>query len=247
MSGHDLVRNMRAGGKSAQTESGRGGGRDNWLVFAVLLVAVGLLGYFGIAWWVKQRAPEPPAAPSVAVASAPAEPAAWTEKDTAQCRAFANKAGSAPIPSEMTLAVRSVTDGFGVMASYLECQLTTKITRLCSPEAKAVLVGQVNDYLARTDLITTGLHLQGAPMAVLGEMFGGEISAGSSIYDIEKDSTFAYMKMYNDRVVLGLKKLAQGGLIEASDFGSFMGMGVPAVITEMIGSIKPERRGCALR
>jgi hypothetical protein len=142
------------------------------------------------------------------------------------------------------MANPSVTDGFGVMASFVECNLTTKETRLCDPKAKAAVVAQVNDYLSRVDIITTGLHLQGAPMAVLGEMFGGEISAGSGIYDIEKDATLAYMKIYNDRIVVALRSLARDGLLQESDFGAFMGVGVPSSITAAIGKVTAERHVC---
>lgn len=235
MSGNKLAQAMRDTKKLPRAGAGAGGWVDR-LIAALAVIAIGGLG---LVWWTAR--PDPPPA----AMTAPAGQAAWTPEDTAHCRAYAQKAGSAPVPADMMLANRAVTDGFGIMASMLECQLATKIARLCSADEKAVLVEAVKDYLGRMDLIVTGLHVQGAPMAILGEMLGGEVGAGSAIYDMEKQDTFAFIDMYDARVARRLKALARAGLIQAGDFGSFMGMGVPGRITAAIGSVTAEKRACA--
>ena len=132
------------------------------------------------------------------------------------------------------------------MATMIECRLSTKSARFCDPKEKAALVAMINDYLGRVDLIRLGLGVQGAPMAVLGEMFGGEVQAGSGIYNIEKDGTFAVMKVYHDRIAAALRKLARDGIVSATDFAGFMGTGVPKTISEVFKDVTPERQVCTV-
>jgi len=240
MSGNKLAQAMR----DAHALPRAANPKESWINLAVVAVTVAALGGLGVAWWTTQGAP-PPETPMRVGPAAPVAAMAWTPEDAARCRAFANKAGSQPVPPEMALAIPSVTDGFGIMASLLECELTTKMARFCSSGEKAALVDRVNDYLGRTDLLVTGLHVQGAPMAVLGEMFGGEISAGSGMYEMQKADTLAFIEMYDGRVTKGLKALAEAGFIQAADFGGFMGMGVPARIGTLLGGVTARKSGCA--
>jgi hypothetical protein len=102
----------------------------------------------------------------------------------------------------------------------------------------------VNDYLMRVDLVVAGLNLEGAPMAIMGEMMGGEVAFGSAVHDMMKEDTIAVMRHYHKGVADGLKSLAQRGVITAGDFGAFMGYGVPKSITEILGGIEPTSRLC---
>lgn len=243
MSGRDLVRGVRDGAKPPSAP-GQGLGLVDLALTALAIVAVGALAYFGYATWFSPHAPQLQATPPALVATVSAPEAVWTDDDTSRCRAKARAAADDEVPMEAALASRAVTDGFGPMATMIECRIVTKSTRFCDPEQKAALVAMINDYLARVDMIRLGMGVQGAPMAVLGEMFGGEIKAGSGIYDIEKDGTFAFMNIYHDRIVAALRRLGRDGLVSASDFATFMGTGVPAAITEMFDGVVPERQAC---
>jgi hypothetical protein len=124
------------------------------------------------------------------------------------------------------------------------CKITTKSARFCDPVEKKALVAMVNDYLMRIDLVVAGLSLEGAPMAIMGEMLGGEVAVGSAIHDMVKEDTLAVMRHYHKGVADGLKSLAQRGVVTVSDFASFMGYGIPKPIDEMLGGILPTSRIC---
>lgn len=243
MSGRDLVRDVRSTAK-LPSAPGQGLGIVDLVVTALAIVAVGSLAYFGYAAWFAPHAPQP-ATPPALIAAGTTPEVAWTDEDTSRCRAKARAAADAKMPADVILANRSVTDGFGPMATMIECRIATKSTRFCNPEEKAGLVAMINDYLGRVDMIRLGMGVQGAPMAVLGEMFGGEVQAGSGIYEIEKDGTFAFMRVYHDRIAAAMRRLGRDGIVSATDFSTFMGSGVPASITEMFDGVVPERQVCA--
>ena len=243
MSGRDLVRGARSLEAPAYKQVQRNGLVD-LLIGAVAVVAVGAFAYFGYGAWFAPRTPPPPPAAKVELASvAPAD--AWTDKDTARCNAAARAAADAPLPSEMMLANTTIAEGFAAMATRLECRITTKIARFCDPREKAALVATIDDYLGRVDVIRLGLGVEGAPMAVLGGAFGGEIAAGSEMYNMEKDATFTLMDFYHAKVAAGLKALGRRGIVAASDFGGFMGMGVPLTISEIFKGVSADHPICA--
>lgn len=241
MSGRDLVRDVRSTAKPAAV-AGQGLGMLDLLVTALAVVAVGCLAYFGYATWMAPRAPQS-GPPAQLVASI--DPAlSWTDADTARCRSKAVASSDDDVPADAMFANRAVTDGFGPMATMIACRIATKSLRFCDPGEKAGLVAMINDYLARVDMIRLGLGVQGAPMAVLGEMFGGEVQAGSGIYQMEKDGTFAFMQVYHARITTALQRLGRDGIASPADFAAFMGAGVPASITEMFGGVQAERQAC---
>lgn len=244
MSGRDLVRDVRSTAKPSAVP-GQGLGIVDLVVTALAIVAVASLAYFGYATWFGHRAPQPQATPPTELVASIDPAMAWTDDDTARCRAKARAASDDEMPAEAMFANRAVTDGFGPMATMIECRIATKSTRFCDPKEKAALVAMINDYLARVDIIRLGMGVQGAPMAVLGEMFGGEIEAGSGVYNMEKDGTFAFMQVYHSRIAEALKRLGRDGLLSAADFATFMGTGVPSTITEIFDGVTPERHACA--
>jgi hypothetical protein len=255
MSGRDLVRDLRSIETPPPKQSARGVVVDV-LIGAIAVLAVASFGYFGYAAWLAPHAaapravaavagPEPqpiPKAPKPAPASADA---GWTEADASRCQAAARAAAENPeVPPEAMLAQRSVTEGFAGLATRVECQITTKVARFCAPEGKAQLVAMVQDYLDRRDLVILGMGVQGAPMAIAGEMFGGEMAAGRDIYNIEKEGTFALMRVYHTRVAAALQSLVRDGVVTQADFGSFMGMGVPSSIKDILKGVKAEQNIC---
>jgi hypothetical protein len=244
MSGRDLVRDVRSAAVPHSNPAPRGGIVD-FVVTALAVIAVGSLAYFGYATWFAPHSPQPQAAPPVQVAAIDPD-AAWTDADTSRCKASARAASEDEVPAEAILANRAVTEGFGPMATMIECRIATKSTRFCDPKEKAALVAMINDYLGRVDIIRLGMGVQGAPMAVLGEMFGGGIEAGSGIYDIEKEGTFAFMKVYNDKIAAALKRLGRDGIVSASDFATFMGTSVPQAVAQIFEGVEPERHVCTV-
>lgn len=241
MSGRDLVRDVRSTTRSAAV-SGQSLGMFDLLVTTLAVVAVGSLAYFGFATWMAPHAPQP-GPPQQLVATTDPD-LVWTDGDTARCRNEALASGEADLPAEAMLANRAVTDGFAPMATMIACRIATKSLRFCDPKQKAGLVAMINDYLARLDMIRLGMGVQGAPMAVLGEMFGGEAQAGSGIYQIEKDGTFAFMQVYHERISSALQRLGRDGIASPTDFATFIGSGVPASITDMFAGVVPERQAC---
>jgi hypothetical protein len=244
MSGNKLVRAMRDGDLPPPRRP-RGRNIVGQLIPIITTVAVGCFAYFSFRSLTIPYA-QPKAAPAqVQPVANQGITAAWTAKDIALCDGVARAASEAPVPIEMALANRSVTDGLARLATLIECSITTKIERFCDPAERAALVAMINDYLGRIDIIKLGLGIQGAPMAVLGELFGGEIAAGSDIYNLERDATFAFIKEYNLRIAAGLQSLARQDIIKAADFSTFFGTGVPSAITSIFDGVKVDRHRCA--
>jgi hypothetical protein len=238
MSGDDLVNARRGSAGPAP----RFGIVDMILTLAAV-AAVSCVAYFGISYWLTSGSTPPASLPP---ATAEAQPAlaevAWTEADAKRCKSAGIAAANAPVPGEFMLAKQSVTPGFAGLATDIECQLTRKPTRFCDREAKAGLVAMINDYLGRWDIVKLGMAVEGAPMVAMGEIFGGEISGGSDMYQLERDHTLGFMKSYHELVANGLKALGRDGIISANDFGGLLG--VPAPITDVLGGITPERQLC---
>lgn len=260
MSGRDLVRELRSVETPPPKHPPRGNIVD-LLIAAVAVIAVGSFGYFGYATWLAPRVA--PAQVKVALASPLSQPTpqskppadqsapaaadtdfAWTDADGSRCRAAARAAAEAPLPVDAALSQRSVTEGFASMATLVECQMASKTMRFCQPEQKAKLVAAVHDYLDKMDFIVLGMGVQGAPMAVLGEALGGEVAFGSAVYDMQKEATFAAMRVHHKKVVAAIRALVRDGVVTQSDFGTFMGMGVPSSIKEMLADVEIERSIC---
>lgn len=254
MSGRDLVRGLRSAEAPPPKPPQRGGGILDFLIGAVAIVAVASFGYFGYATWLAPKpvrvavaasAPTPPAAPSAEATPVLTEADyGWTEADGERCKAEARAAAEAPLPVDAVLTQRSVTEGFASMATLVECQITTKTARFCAPEQKTKLVAAVHTYLDKMDLIVLGLGVQGAPMAIMGEAFGGEVAFGSSVYEMQEEGTLAVMRVHHKKVVDAVKALARDGIVSQSDFAAFMGMGVPTSIKEMLKGVEAERNIC---
>lgn len=241
MSGRDLVRDVRSTAKPSAV-AGQSLGIFDLAVTALAIVAVASLAYFGYIAWLAPGAPQPTPPAQLVAATDPA--LIWTDEDTTRCSAKARSSRDDELPAEAMLANPAVTDGFGPMATMIACRIATKSPRFCDPKQKAALVAMLNDYLARVDVIRLGMGLQGAPMAVLGEMFGGEVEAGSGIYQMEKEGTFAFMQVYHARIADAVQQLGRDGIASPTDFATFMGTGVPETITAMFNGVKPERQAC---
>jgi hypothetical protein len=242
MSGRDLVGEMRGGDKMQVVAAPRGGSLD-LLLTLVVIVAIGSAGFFGVRFWLSQP-PVPASPPPAEQASIPAN-AAWTDADNTLCQSKAMAAANEPLPAEMALANRAVTEGFAGFSARLECSLSRKSVRFCDPAEKAKAVAAVNDYLSRIDIVMFGLGLQGAPMRLMGTMLGGEIEGGSAMYDETKEETITFMAVYQKRVAAALQKLARDGIIAPADFNGPLGMGASAAITDMFGGVEAKRRVCS--
>lgn len=245
MSGRELITEIRSAAKTPRTPPRQHSVID--LLFALLaMAAVGCLGYFGFTAFLRsqQIQPDPPAAAVAPDRPAPSD-VAWTEADDQQCRAAARAASAVPVPAEMGLSNRAVTEGFAAFATALDCRLTHKTRRFCDPTEKAALVAMINDYLGRLDLITAGLAAQGAPMAVAGAIFGGEAAAGSGIYDMQRDHTIAFMTQFYSRVSASLQNLARDGIASPADFAGPLGFGISDPIKKMFADVEATRHLCA--
>lgn len=244
MSGRDLVDEMRS--KPAPKARGALSAMDV-LIGVAVVVALGSLGYFGVTSLLGS--PRPPA-PQPVVASVVAPHVAvvqtiWTDADTANCKARAQAAAENPWVPEASMPPNpAVAEGYAGLATMVECRLVTKPMRFCDAAQKAALVEMIKDYRNRSDLVIAGLGVEGAPMKIMGGLFGGEIQAGNDIYQMERESTVAMMKWYDKRVITALRALAKDGVIGPIDFAEFMG-GVPEGIELMFAGALPERNVCA--
>lgn len=238
MSGRELVRERRDAEPPREPGSGR---LFDWMIRLAVVVAIGSLGYFGYTRLVNPKFLQPGPMASKLVATAKPD-VVWTDADMARCKARALAAAEAPETGDAVLVERTVTEGFAGMATMVECRLSTKVARFCNPTEKAAMVEMVNDYLGRIDLLKLGMGAQGAPMAILGGAFGGEIAAGRDVYNMEKDATFAVMDTYHKRVAASLRALGKHGVVTAGDFGSFTG--VPAPIAEIFKDVTVSDQLC---
>ena len=73
----------------------------------------------------------------------------------------------------------------------------------------------------------------------------GEMAAGRDIYNMEKEGTFALMRVYHARVAEALQSLVRDGVVTQGDFGSFMGMGVPSSVKDILKDVKAEQNICS--
>ncbi|MDB5529261.1 MAG: hypothetical protein JWR51_2364 [Devosia sp.] len=241
MSGRDVVRGLRESGKLGKPAIG-GGRVDLWLG-VVAVVAIACCIYVGLGWLNNARPPASPLAVAHVV-QADEQDAIWSDADTAKCQADARIAANEDVPGDLAMANQAVTSGgFSSMATMVACRATTKVARLCDAAQKAEFVAMVNDYVARLDLVVTGLNVQGGSIALIGGMLGVEDPA--SAYDLSKDDTIAYLKIYHQRVVAGIQSLAKAGLIAESDFGVFLGMGASSTTSHMFEGVTPDHAGCA--
>lgn len=244
MSARDLIAEMRNGTKPAPQPAGRFRALD--LVIGVIAVAaVGALGYFATTSLMATRPPGPaPTETGRPAATAVRVDVAWTEADDARCEASARGAADDPvIPDGVMPPNRVVAEGIAGMATRLVCRLANKPERFCDPEQKAALVAMVRDYLTRADVVLAGLALQGAPMRVMGGLFGGEMGAGDTIYQMERESTEAVMRGYDDKVAAALRRLARDGLVGPSDFADFLGA-TPKNVERLFGDAMAQRQVC---
>lgn len=242
MSGHDLVDEMRSGMRPVADISRRRSLFDI-AIAAAAVVALGALGFVAYGTWFSGTAPQPPA--QVATTAPPAEPAAWTEADSAACKARGRSAASDPDTGTYSITNRSISEGVAGLATLVECELTAKPRRFCGAEGSAKVVAIVNDYINRMDLIRLGLAAQGAPMAFAGGLLGGEAAAGDAVYDSMKADTLAYMKQHDARVVKAIRSLASGGIVTKEAFKPFPFAGVPARIEELFAGIEVKSNLCS--
>jgi len=49
-------------------------------------------------------------------------------------------------------------------------------------------------------------------MAIAGALFGGEPQLGSDIYTLQRDQTLAFMRMYDQPITDGIRRLARDGI-----------------------------------
>ena len=243
MSGRDVVRQMRDSG--ALSKPARSGNAVDIILGIVATIAVGSCIYVGIDWLNATPPPAAAASPAVLTAARSDIPL-WTVEDAAGCERAARAAAREPVPMEFGLANPTLTEGgYARLATLVSCRATRKIERLCDPQQRAEFVGVVNDYLSRREIIIAGLNLEGAPMAIMGGIMGGEVAFGSGMHDVMKDETIGYLDIYHNRVIKALQALARRSLVTESDFGAFFGMGVSGTITEAFKDITANGSGCA--
>lgn len=237
MSGQDVVRARRDRMASRPERKG---------LFTDLLLgiaAMAALACCAVLSWNWIMAGPPPVAPPSTILSSSSR-LDWTAQDSATCENRANTAANEPLPAELVMADPVISNGgFARLTTRVTCRATLKVSRLCDPAQKAELVAQINDYVARHDIIVLGLDVQGAPMNIIGAFTGGEVAMGASMYDMTKADTLQYMAIYHDRLLARLHALAQGGVLSASDFGIF-GLSVSPALAPAFVAVTPTTPIC---
>lgn len=206
----------------------------------VVVLAVASLGFFGFRTILSGGGQ--PAVVSVAAVA----PAGWTKADNDACAAKARAAASNPDTGAYLITNRSVAEGVAGLAAMVECELSAKPARFCGHDGNSALVALVNDYFTRMDLVTMGLGLQGAPMAIAGSMLGGEAAAGDAVYQQMLEQTMAFMHGCNDPVLDALRALGRGGVVKADDFRPFMFADVPSHISRIFEGVTVTESVCAV-
>lgn len=237
MSGRDLVDEMRSGVRPISERSPRG--IFDMVIAATAIMAVGALGVVAYGAWFPAKTPRP-----VQVASA-APASSWTETDAARCDAKAIAASDNPDTGNYMITSRSISEGLAFLTTKVECLLTTKADRFCSPEGKSQLVTIVNDYFNRLDLVKLGIAAQGAPMALVGSLAGGEAAMGDAVYGSMASDTLAYMAEKDARVVAAIRKLGSGDVIDADAFRPLPFAGLPKRVEEIFADVSVTSHLCA--
>lgn len=241
MSGRDVVRQVRDSG--ALSKPARSGNALDLILGVVAAVAVGCCIYVGYGWLSQAQ---PPAGTNPPAMLAGGDTPVWTAEDSAGCELAARAAGRERVPDEFGLANPALTEGgYARLATLVSCRASRKVERLCDPQQRAEFAAAVNDYLARREIIIAGLNLEGAPMAIMGGIMGGEVAFGSSVHDVVKNDTLGYLDIYHNRLILALQALARRNLVTQSDFAAFMGMGVSGTIADAFKGITADGPVCA--
>lgn len=241
------MRARREGGNAGPPPDG---GRFAGLALvAVAVVAVAACGYFGFRYIDRLAGViGQPGAATMALTATADPTQLWSEADAQHCAAVAHAAATAPLDADVVDANPTVTgSAFAAMATTIACKATTRIERLCDPDAKATFIAEIKDYAARVDVALLGMKAQAGLMdmtVTLTGGMGGRDGEGGAYFDMQ-EATLLYLQRYHHKVADGLKGLVRAGLIGREDFGLFMGMGIPETIDRMLAGAVPDHRVCA--
>lgn len=235
MSGRNLVDEMRSGSRPLVERPPRS--LFDIAVAAIAVMAVGALGVVAYGAFFPAQAPRP-----VVVAGAPV--VSWTEADAAACDAKGAAAADSPDTGSYLITNRSVSEGVAFLTTKVKCLLTARAERFCADEGKGQLVALINDYFNRMDLVKLGVAAQGAPMAMMGGLMGGEVAAGDAVYSGMAEDTYKYMAEHNGEVVTAIRKLGAGGVIEAAAFRPLPFAGIPKGIEDVFAGVTPTSNIC---
>ncbi len=239
-----------------ERESTFGGG---FLLLAALTVALGVgIGVAGYLW----HSPKPSDAVSDAVASATApretpmalaplpelDDGSWTDADLHRCSEEAAAAADAASKRKLA-AVSADRVGLGApdpkmveRSAYLLCSIANKPGHLCKSYWHDKLVDAIRLYASDFHNVSKSAYWTKVSLAERTRVDVGNKDLRVMADDIDQ-TTRDVMKM-NDEIVTALRALVANGIVQKSEFGRFLGLGVPPDIATMLGDGPAVRHVC---
>lgn len=253
MSGKEAVRNLRERGlQPAKPDLGP---TLRMIGLVVLAFVVGGGAVYGGARLFGGGSPgqAPTAVPQVALV---ADIPKFTDTDLAVCnRAFDRKFQAEQDDQRKAMMDGQImaTGGSGAVApmgARLRCLAATKPERFCDPEQRAVFVAAVKEYIEQAIFISaiseaTDFSMNVYIPAVVSATGTEKHMPDTTIITDMTKSVNERMADSHKRVAASLRKLVEDGYLREEHFGSFMGFGVPMIVTKMLKGAVPGPSVCA--
>jgi hypothetical protein len=213
-------------------------------------VGVVVAGYF----WLR-----PPPEVSEAILSAtgrvtnsaapkPVDNGSWTDEDIKVCSDEANAAAENAKRRKLA-AVSADRVGLGgpdadtvQRTTYLLCSSTQKRLHLCQNYWRDWYMQAIKEHAADFEKIATSAYWTKVNIA---EQARRQASGQSwqTISDDLDQTTREIGKMHDD-ITAAFRSLIKDGIIDPTDFGVFLGLGIPPNIAAMVGNATPMRHLC---
>jgi hypothetical protein len=252
MSGKEAVRSLRERGLQPARPDFGPTLRMVGLVLVAFIVGGGAV-YGGAKFLAGPPRPAQAAVPAVAMVT---EIPAFTNTDMAVC----DKAYDRHFQSERDAHEQAMLEGqivasggsgaVGPMGARLRCLAATKPERFCDPEQRAVFVAAVKEYIEQAIFISAISEATDFSMNVYMPMVATATDTEKYMPDtsIITDMTKGVNERMADahkKVAASLRKLVEEGYLREEHFGTFMGFGVPMIVTKMLKGAVPGPSVCA--
>lgn len=226
--------------------------------FTVTTLVAGAVGAAVVATYVvTSPTPSPERAQAIAAATAPRAPATplvetdngeWTDADLRYCREQATSAAEAA-SEQLHNAVSEGHVGLGgpsadVMerSAHLLCSATHKPLHLCRGYWHKQFLEAIKAYAAEFRGVSQEAYWASYNIGEHARQTTGQ-NDWETVTDDLRQTTRELARMRSE-LIAAFRDLIADGVIKPSEFGVFLGLGIPPDIAAMIGDARPLRDAC---